>query len=114
MFGLSVIAMAVFMPAVAWTRDRNNSKHLFSATSTLIGATCRRTHFRTVQGPGQIPGIIKASVGALPPGIASDLFGTYDYGLGIVAVIPPVCASVAIFPTTPEISETEMKRYGKT
>jgi len=51
---------------------------------------------------------------ALPPGIASDLFGTYDYSLGLLAVIPPVCASVAFFPTTPEISETEMKRYGKT
>lgn len=55
------------------------------------------------------------SAGPLPLGIAWVLVGTYDHVLRILAVIPPVCAIVALFLTALDIpeTETEMKLDGE-
>ncbi len=63
-----------------------------------------RRHFGSIQGVGQMVGVVGASLGPLPPAIALDLLGDYDLTLCVLAVIPVVCAVFALFLRRPVIS----------
>jgi len=54
-----------------------------------------RTHLGSIQGTGQMIGVVGASLGPLPLGFAKDYFGNYDAMLVGLAVIPLIGAIVA-------------------
>jgi MFS family permease len=63
-----------------------------------------RKHLGSIQGGGQALGVVGASLGPLPLGIAFDKFGSYDGALRILAILPLFCAVLALFLKTPELS----------
>ena len=62
-----------------------------------------RLHLGSIQGVGQTIGVVGASLGALPLGIAFDMFGSYDGMLRLLALIPVACAVLALFLVAPEL-----------
>ena len=62
-----------------------------------------RRHLGSIQGTGTTIGVVGASVGPLPLGIAFDLFGSYGETLLILAAIPIVCAVLALFIRAPHL-----------
>lgn len=60
-----------------------------------------RRHLGTIQGTGQMIGVIGASLGPLPLGIAFDLTGSYQNTLLLLAIYPAGCAIAALFLRTP-------------
>ncbi|MDP6706843.1 MAG: MFS transporter [Alphaproteobacteria bacterium] len=62
-----------------------------------------RRHLGQIQGTGQMIGIVGASLGPLPLGLAIDLLGDYDLTLRLLAVIPAGCAVAALFLKAPRL-----------
>ena len=60
-----------------------------------------RRHLGSIQGTGQMIGVVGASLGPLPLGIAFDLLGTYTATLRLLAILPLLCAAAALFLRTP-------------
>ena len=58
-------------------------------------------HLGSIQGTGQMIGVVGASVGPLPLGLAFDLTGSYDRVLLGLCVLPATCAVLALFLRTP-------------
>ena len=61
-----------------------------------------RKHLGSIQGVGQMVGIIGASIGAIPLAIAIDQFGDYDLTLQVLAVLPVAAAVLALFLRHPQ------------
>ena len=62
-----------------------------------------RRHLGSIQGTGQMIGIVGASLGPLPLGIAIDMLGDYDLTLRLLAIIPASCAVLALFLRAPRL-----------
>jgi MFS family permease len=60
-----------------------------------------RKHLGSIQGTGQMIGVIGASLGPLPLGIAFDLIGSYRETLLLLAVYPACCVIAVLFLRTP-------------
>ena len=56
-----------------------------------------RKHLGSIQGMGQMVGVVGASLGPLPLAMAVDLSGSYDSTLRGLAILPVICAVVALF-----------------
>lgn len=56
-----------------------------------------RKHLGSIQGIGQMVGIIGASIGALPLAIAIDRLGEFDLTLQLLAILPIIAAVLALF-----------------
>jgi MFS family permease len=63
-----------------------------------------RRHLGSIQGAGQTIGVVGASIGPLPLGIAFDQFGSYDGALRLLALLPLACAALALFLKAPDLS----------
>jgi nitrate/nitrite transporter NarK len=72
-----------------------------------------RKHLGAIQGTGQMIGVIGASLGPLPLGIAFDLTGSYRETLLLLALYPAGCAVAALFLRTPA-KLTSQQRSGGT
>ncbi len=64
-----------------------------------------RKHIGSVQGTGQMIGVIGASLGPLPLGIAFDLFGSFQPMLLSLAILPVSMAFIALFLRAPVIPD---------
>jgi MFS family permease len=62
-----------------------------------------RRHLGSIQGAAQTIGVVGASIGPLPLGIAFDLFGTYSGALLLLAGLPVVCATLVLFMKPPKL-----------
>ncbi len=62
-----------------------------------------RRHLGAIQGTGQMVGVVGASLGPLPLGIAIDYFGNYDTMLRLLAILPAACAVLALFLRAPKL-----------
>ncbi len=60
-----------------------------------------RKHLGHLQGTGQLIGVIGASLGPLPVGMAFDLVGSAGLTLQLLAIAPLACAVAALFLKTP-------------
>ncbi len=60
-----------------------------------------RLHLGSIQGTGQMIGIVGASLGPLPVGLAFDLVGNPTTALRLLALLPLACAGAAVFLRTP-------------
>ena len=63
-----------------------------------------RRHLGSIQGAGQTIGVVGASAGPLPLGIAFDHWGSYDGALRLLALLPLACAVLALFLRAPDLS----------
>ena len=66
-----------------------------------------RKHLGSIQGVGQTIGVVGASIGPLPLGFAYDFYGAYDGALQLLAVLPMICAALALFLVKPVIPHEE-------
>lgn len=66
-----------------------------------------RRHIGTIQGTGQLVGVVGASLGPLPVGLAFDLVGSAGTTLWLLALLPAICAFVALFLRTPKAAATD-------
>lgn len=67
-----------------------------------------RRHIGSIQGMGQLIGVVGASLGPLPVGLAFDLLGNAETTLRLLAILPLLCAGLAIFLRTPvSLQDTE-------
>ena len=60
-----------------------------------------RLHLGSIQGTGQMIGVVGASLGPLPLGIGVDLLGGFDETLVALCILPLVCAVPALFVRAP-------------
>lgn len=60
-----------------------------------------RRHLGHLQGTGQLIGVVGASIGPLPVGMAFDLVGSAGVTLQLLALAPMLCAIAALFLKTP-------------
>ena len=79
---------------------------LTGANMTLFGFMWAhyfgRKHLGSIQGIGQASGVIGASLGPLPLGIAFDMYGSYTGALHLLAILPVACAILALFLVRPD------------
>ena len=61
-----------------------------------------RKHLGSIQGVGQMIGVVGASLGPLPA-MALDYLGGYDQTLRFLAILPVVCAGAALFLKAPKL-----------
>jgi cyanate permease len=62
-----------------------------------------RRHLGSIQGAGQTVGIIGASLGPVPFGLAYDTFGSYDGALLTLALLPVLCALAILLMRPPAL-----------
>ena len=60
-------------------------------------------HLGSIQGIGQMIGVVGASLGALPLAVAFDLSGDYNSTLMLLAALPAGCAVLALFLRRPAV-----------
>jgi len=60
-----------------------------------------RLHLGSIQGTGQMIGVVGASLGPLPLGIGVDLLGGFDQTLVALSLLPLACAVPALFVRAP-------------
>ena len=108
MFAASLLVMSAALIAMSGVRDLptallyavvfglNNAVSL-TLFSFLWPHYFGRRHLGSIQGAGQMIGVVGASLGPLPLGIAFDLLGSYDETLWVMAILPVICAVLALF-----------------
>jgi MFS family permease len=114
MFASALLIMSVALVALAQVTDVR-SMILFSVVFGLANAGLQshytfmwpryfgRRHLGSIQGAAQTIGIIGASIGPLPMGIAFDLYGSYTGVLYWLALLPIVCALMLGFLRPPHL-----------
>ena len=65
-----------------------------------------RKHLGSIQGIGQMIGVVGASLGPLPLAMSLDYLGNYDPALRVLAVFPAICAIAALFLKPPALEDT--------
>ena len=113
-FASALLIMSASLVALALVRDIG-SMIVFSVTFGLANAGLQshysfmwpryfgRRHLGSIQGAAQTVGVVGASVGPLPLGLAFDLFGSYTGALYVLAALPVVCAVMLLFLRAPKL-----------
>jgi len=113
-FASALLIMSASLVALALVRDIG-SMIVFSVTFGLANAGLQshysfmwpryfgRRHLGSIQGAAQTVGVVGASIGPLPLGLAFDLFGSYTGALYVLAVVPVVCAFMLLFLRPPDL-----------
>jgi len=112
-FAMTLVIMCLSLIAASFVRDLPtailyamifgiNNAMMLSLFGYLWPRYFGRRHLGSVQGMGQTLGLVAASTGALPFGLAYDLFGTYDGILRISAILPlSLAILILLFLRTP-------------
>lgn len=114
MFASALLIMSAALVALAWVEDIA-SMILFSVVFGLANAGLQshysfmwpryfgRRYLGSIQGAAQTIGVVGASVGPLPLGLAFDLFGSYTGTLYLLAALPVACAFMLLFLKAPSL-----------
>ncbi len=114
MFASALLIMSAALVALAWVEDIA-SMILFSVVFGLANAGLQshysfmwpryfgRRYLGSIQGAAQTIGVVGASVGPLPLGLAFDLFGRYTGTLYLLAALPVACAFMLLFLKAPSL-----------
>ncbi len=113
-FSASLLLLAISLVTITFVHDTPTA--IFYATIFGINTAANMTffgymwahyfgrlHLGSIQGFGQTIGVIGASIGPLPLGIAFDRVGNYHSVLQFLAVIPVLCAVLILFLVAPEL-----------
>ncbi|MCK5362378.1 MAG: MFS transporter [Gammaproteobacteria bacterium] len=115
MFASALLIMSASLVALALVRDIG-STIVFSVVFGLANAALQshysfmwpryfgRRHLGSIQGAAQTIGVVGASIGPLPLGLAFDLFGSYTGTLYLLAALPVVGAFMLLFLRPPNLS----------
>jgi MFS family permease len=66
-----------------------------------------RKHLGSIQGGAQTIGVVGASVGPLPLGVAYDVFGGYSGALILLSGLPLLCAILMLWAKPPKLTANE-------
>ena len=114
MFAGALLLMSASLLSLAWVTDVS-SMIVFSAVFGLANAGFQshysfmwpryfgRRHLGSIQGAAQTIGVVGASLGPLPLGLAFDLFGSYTQALYMLAALPVTCAFMLLFLRPPNL-----------
>jgi MFS family permease len=114
MFASALLIMSAALLALASVTDVA-SMIVFSAVFGLANAGLQshytfmwpryfgRRHLGSIQGAASTIGVVGASIGPLPLGLAFDLFGSYTGVLYLLAALPVVCAFMRLFLRPPTL-----------
>jgi MFS family permease len=114
MFASALLIMSASLVSLAWVTDLH-SMIVFSAVFGLANAGLQshysfmwpryfgRRHLGSIQGAAQTIGVVGASIGPLPLGLAFDLFGGYTETLYLLAALPVACAFMLLFLRPPNL-----------
>ncbi len=114
MFACALLIMSASLVALASVTDVA-SMIVFSAVFGLANAALQshyscmwpryfgRRHLGSIQGAAQSIGVVGASIGPLPLGLAFDLFGSYTGTLYLLAALPVLCAFMLLFLKPPSL-----------
>ena len=68
-----------------------------------------RRHIGSIQGTGQMIGVVGASIGPIPLGIAFDLLGDYELTLIGLAILPLIIGVLTKFLNEPKLTSTKVE-----
>ena len=68
-----------------------------------------RRHIGSIQGTGQMIGVVGASIGPIPLGIAFDLLGDYELTLIGLAILPLIIGVLTQFLNEPKLTSTKFE-----
>jgi MFS family permease len=113
-FAAGMLAMTATMLTLLLVRDMATAlaySVVFGLTNAAIHANMNyvwprffgRRHLGSIQGIGQTIGVVGASIGPVPFGLAFDLFGSYAVALLGFAALPVVCALAILFIRPPDL-----------
>ena len=114
MFATSLLIMSASLIALARVTDLG-TMIAYSAVFGLANAAFQahiafmwpryfgRRHLGSIQGTAQSIGVIGASIGPLPLGLAFDLFASYTGTLYLLAAVPVSCAILVSFLKAPSL-----------
>jgi MFS family permease len=114
MFACALLIMSASLVSLARVTDLG-SMLVFSAVFGLANAGLQshysfmwpryfgRRHLGSIQGAAQTIGVVGASVGPLPLGLAFDLIGSYAEALYLLAALPVGCAFMLLFLRPPNL-----------
>jgi MFS family permease len=114
MFASALLIMSASLISLAWVTDLP-SMIVFSAVFGLANAGFQshysfmwpryfgRRHLGSIQGAAQTIGVVGASIGPLPLGLAFDLWGGYTEALYLLAALPVACAIMLLFLRPPNL-----------
>lgn len=116
MFASALLIMSAALVALAWVEDIT-SMIFFSIVFGLANAGLQshysfmwpryfgRRYLGSIQGAAQTIGVVGASIGPLPLGLAFDLFGSYTETLYLLAALPVGCAFMLVFLKPPRLDQ---------
>ena len=116
MFASALLIMSASLISMAWVTDLRGMI-VFSVVFGLANAGLQshysfmwpryfgRRHLGSIQGAAQSIGVVGASIGPLPLGLAFDLFGSYTEVLYLLAVLPVGCAFMLLFLRPPNLGD---------
>ena len=114
MFASALLVMSVALVALASVTDVT-SMILFSIVFGLANAGLQshysfmwpryfgRRHLGSIQGAASTIGVVGASIGPVPLGVAFDLYASYTGMLYLLAVLPVLCALTLAFLRPPKL-----------
>lgn len=120
-FAAALVVMSAALVAVTFVSDLASALAYAvvfglnnAGTMTLFGFMWPRyfgrRHLGSVQGAGQMIGIVGAALGPLPLGIAFDFVGGYTEVLLILSLPPLACAGIALFLRPPAMLMAQQSR----
>ena len=112
-FSFTLLLLAICLYGITLVTDAKTAIIYALAFGVLTGANMTlfgfmwahyfgRKHLGSIQGIGQASGVIGASLGPLPLGIAFDMYGSYTGALHLLAILPVACAILALFLVRPD------------
>jgi MFS family permease len=107
-FALGLVVMATSLIGVTLVTDAATSVAYAAVfglnnafTMTLFGYIWPRyfgrLHLGSIQGTGQMIGVVGAALGPLPVGLAFDLLGSPPLTIRLLAIQPLIAAAIALF-----------------
>ena len=119
-FGVSLLILSASLVSITFVRDLSSALVygiIFgmnnAASLTLFGYLWPRYFGRrnlgSIQGTGQMIGVVGASLGPLPLGMAFDLFGDYERVLYGLAIMPVLAAALTRFLKDPQIPQLPIR-----
>jgi len=96
LIGVTLVSDAVTSVAYAAVFGLNNA---FSMTmfGYIWPRYFGRRHLGSIQGTGQMIGVVGASLGPLPVGLAFDLLGSPTLTIRLLAILPLIAGLIAVF-----------------
>jgi len=121
MFAAATLTMTLVLLCLVFVRDIPsaivysvafgiNNAAIHTHMSFLWPRFFGRRYLGSIQGTATTIGVIGASIGPLPLGIAFDMFGSYTGALITLAILPVLCATAVLLMEPPRLEDYAASR----